>query len=74
MVGGGKKEVGKRIRFYGIRIHHSSIGLLGFLIASIVNPYSKNLSQLILGISVIFFLSQLPEIISHGTVFWDDGA
>ena len=69
---GSHRENPTRIVIFKVRIHHSTVGIGLVLIASFLRPYSPNILMFILGIGMLFFLSQVPEIIQQGTLFWDD--
>jgi hypothetical protein len=56
----------------GTRLHHSTLGIIGFFIASLMKRFELPCSRIVLGISMLFLISQLPEIFKHGTLFWND--
>lgn len=63
-----------RLRILGVRIHHSTLGMIGLFGASIMFHLKIPGSDIALGISILFLVSQLPEIVHYKTLFWEDFA
>ncbi len=71
---GYKQKKRNRLRLFGIRIHHSTLGIVGLISSYLLNSTEQLFSTIIFGTSAIFLISQIPEIIQHKTFFWEDDA
>ncbi len=71
---GYKQKKRNRLRLFGIRIHHSTLGIIGLISSYLLNSTEQLISTIIFGTSIIFLISQIPEIVEHRTLFWEDEA